>query len=141
MHDRNFEKQLDVILENTDVFGPASEALGKLSSANDSTREAAAGLQREVDRLNHQLALQIRQHSPSLNVVLGRDGRCTVKYKDYRNSLRLWPNVEHKRFECGDTPFEKAFKRYHGHTLTLEPEIIGKAVADYFKQRYASLKD
>lgn len=140
MAERMFSQVLDVLLEDAELFGPAVEALQQLDNAKGAVREAELALRQQIDVLNNQLALQIRRNNPNLVVALTRDNTCTVRYRNYNNSLNLKADPKQRIFGVGDTPFERTFTRYHGHTLALGVDILAKAVADFFKQNYRSIK-
>jgi hypothetical protein len=102
--------------------------------------EAEAGLRQQVESLNSRLALEIRRHNPALAVTMGRDGNCIIQYRSRGNRLNLRADPDGQVFECGVTPFERRFRRYHGHTLGLGVEVLGEAVAQYFRQNYRSIR-
>lgn len=137
---RLFQQQVDVILEDIELFEPVSDAFRTVQDAKMATREAENTLAQEVDALHNCLALEIRRASPALNVTMGRDGHCRVCYKNYNNILSLCADPENECFTVGDSPFERRFRRYHGHCLNCEPRVLGKAVGDFFRQNYRSLR-
>jgi len=134
-----FEHAVDLLLEETSMFIPAAQAQATLDAAHERVAAAERDLKRQIDAVHNQLALEIRQHNPALDVVLGRDGHVVVRYKNYSNVLHLYADVESKKFELGNSPFERRFRRYHGYTLDLGFEILGRAISDFFKQSYSSL--
>jgi len=140
MSQRLFGKTVDVILEDAESFMPASEALEQLSAAEQAVGEAAVKLRQEIDALNSQLALQIRRNSPSLGVSMGRDGHCVVGYGRGNKHLRMCADPSSGCFTCGDSPFERRFKRYHGHALDTDANVLGRAISDFFKQNYRSIR-
>jgi hypothetical protein len=135
-----FSKAIDVILEDTEFFVPASEALRKLADAQKVVKEAEQDLQEQIETLHNRLALEIRRENPALNVIMGRDGACTVRYRQFGNALRFNADPETQNFSCGATAFERRFRRYHGHTLDLGVSALGEAVAKFFKQNYRSIR-
>ena len=135
-----FSKTVDVILEDTEFFVPATEALQKLSDAQEVVKEAEQDLQEQIEAIHNRLALEIRRENPALNVIMGRDGSCTVKYRQFGNSLRFNADPETQQFSCGNTAFERRFRRYHGHTLELGVSALGEAIAKFFKQNYRSIR-
>ena len=137
---RLFGKTVDVLLEDSNLFEPSAVALQRVGDAKEALSHAQDELRREVEFLNSQAALEIRRVAPTLSVSLSRDGDCVIQYRGYANQLRLRADPTNGRFVCGDSPFERRFKRYHGHTLDLGPEVIGKAVADFFRQSYRSIR-
>lgn len=134
-----FIQSIDMLLEEADLFSGAEAAQQQLDTARDQVRSAEAALQSEIEAINNTLALKIRRLSPSLTVTMGRDGNCTVRYRNSGNFISLKADARGHGFVCGNSPFERRFKRYHGHTLDLEVDILAKAVSDFFKQNYRSL--
>ena len=140
-----FDKTLEVLLEGVSPdggspFTPAADALSGVQTAKDALGEAERTLQQQVETLNSRLALEIRRNNPSLNVTMGRGGGCCVRYKNFGNCLHLNADPEQQCFGCDDSPFERRFRRYHGHTLNLGEEVLGRAVSDFFRQSYKSIK-
>lgn len=133
-----FEQSIDVILEDIS-FESASEALEDVNTKKIEANDAEKKLQQEIDALNGQLAIKIRRAEPRLKIILDRHGNCVVRYKRFRNCLVLTADPKTNGFKCGDSPFEKRFRRYHGHTLA-KPEVLGDAIATFFRQNYRSLK-
>jgi len=134
------EHSIDIILENSELFLSASEASQKLADARKVVEGAENDLRQEVETLNNRLALEIRHNNPALTVMIGRDGKCVVRYRNSGNILSFTADPETRRFMCGDNPFERRFRRYHGHMLDRGPEMLGEAISRFFKQHYRSIK-
>ena len=134
------EHSIDIILENSELFLSASEAAQKLADARKVVEAAEGNLRQEVDTLNNRLALEIRHNNPALSVMIGRDGKCVVRYRNSGNILSFTADPETHRYICGNNPFERRFNRYHGHTLSLGADVLGQAISQFFKQNYRSIK-
>lgn len=136
----SIKHKLNTILENSELFKPATQALDEFKDAKNAMTEAERKLSEEIETLNNRLALEIRRANPELNVVLTREGKCAIKYKNYNNVLTLKADPTNNQYITGESRFDKRFRRYHGHTLNSTPEILGEAVSRFFTQNYRSLK-
>jgi D-ribose pyranose/furanose isomerase RbsD len=138
MERRLFEQSIDVILEDID-FSNVSAAADHVDSCKAATEDAERSLQKQIDLLNSNLAVEIRHHEPRLKVTLDRHGNCKVGYRNYPNFIVLRADPKNECFKCGSTPFERRFIRYHGQALEA-PEFLGEAIAKFFKQQYRSMR-
>lgn len=135
---RELEPQIDLLLEDEDIFGPALEADANHRQALRQQKDANDILADELDALNALLARQIRRKEPRLTVSL--DNGLIVSYKHHPNRIRFQPNVSNREFTVNDSPFERRFRRYYGHTLGSDIGVIAQSVADFFRSNYRSLK-
>jgi len=140
-----FEQTVDVLLEDipsdgSPPFSPAISALRRVNDAKEALGEAERGLQQQVEALNNRLALEIRRNNPALDVTMGRGGGCRIRYRNFGNCLNLCADPAQECFSCGSSPFERRFCRYHGHALSCGAEVLGKAVSDFFRQSYRSIR-
>ena len=135
-----FERRLDVILEENDIF---SAALGKLSEV-DNAQQGLAGLQAElrenVEQIHGMLATEIRRASQNLDVWLDRSGNVRVKYGNRARSLRIKADARSRSWVVGDSPFERQFAKYNQDALTGDPATLAKAIAHFFKSNYKAMR-
>ena len=140
---RVFGQAFDVLLEEADLFGPAYSTWQKFSEAQNTTKDIQSDLQRDIERIHQQLALEIRRNNPALTATMGRDAKkspvLTIGYRNYGNRLTFKADPQDRSFMVGDGAFERRFKRYYGHTLALGIETLGKSISDFFNQTYKSL--
>ena len=144
MDHRLSERRLNTILEETDLFGPAKTTWQEFNKTQEVMQDAKAKLHRNIERIHQQLALEIRRNNPAITVIMGRDARgnpiLTVKYRDYKNILTFKADPQDKAFMCGNSPFERRFKRYYGYTVALGIEHLAESINRFFSQNYVRLR-
>lgn len=109
-------------------------------------REEVAGLEREllcnVEKVNGQLAVLIRNRNPGLNVALG-NGECSVGYRS--KQLRLKPDFSKRTWAVDgpDPAFARRFTRRHNTATVIGDGVdeLANALSDYFATHYKTLGD
>jgi len=137
---RLFEKQLDVLLEDSTLFAAPVAKARELADVESQAETLKSELRQELDTLLNRLSLEIRKRSQALTTTQGRDGLLRVTYRNFRNGLSIRPDLESHRYIVGSTPFEREFLKANSYKLNLGPEVVAEAVVEHFKTKYKSIK-
>lgn len=140
-----FSNTLDIILaEETSQWRPLQQAM-ELVRKLDIAKQMVLDLQHRLlsmkNRINADLALNIRRRMPALNVGLDKNGFCKVGYKT--KHLLFSPDIEKGiwNVESSDNRFLSHFLKSKRSSLVIGAEIspLIEAVVAYFTNHYKSL--
>jgi len=134
----------DTLAPDTPVPDNALTTVRELAKELSEAKQNVADLERRYNqaygRLADQLAHQVRQSQPKLDVGL-RNGNCSIGY--CTKSLVMKPDVESGIWAVNspDKAFARRFHRKHGSTTGLDGELgpMVQAIVRYFTDHYSTL--
>lgn len=143
----DFSETLDIILEESQnpwqPLNRAMELVRKLDIAKQMVLDLQHQLMSMKNKVNADLALNIRRKMPSLNVGLDKNGSCKVGYKS--KHLIFSPDIE-KGIWCvqsSDDRFANRFQKLKRHDLIIGADAtpLINAIVGYFTSHYKSLDE
>ena len=134
----------DTLAPDTPVPGNALTAVRELAKELVEAKQNVVDLERRYcqayEQLAHQLAHQVRQSQPKLDVN-SRDGNCSVGFCS--KSLVMKPDLDGGIWAVNspDKAFARRFHRRHGATTGLDGKLgsLAQAVVQYFTNHYRTL--
>jgi hypothetical protein len=134
----------DTLALDTPVPDNALTSVRELAKELAEAKQNVADLERRYtqayERLGNQLACQVRQSQPRLDVGF-RNGHCSIGY--CTKSLVMRPDLESGVWTVNspDKAFARRFHKRHGSITGLDGELgtLVQAIVQYFTDHYSTL--
>lgn len=141
----SFSETLDFILTEDQSQLPlqkAMEIVRKLNIAKQMVVDLQHRLLTAKNKINVELALNLRKRMPSLNIGIDKSGSCKVGYRS--KSLTFSPDIENGIWivQSSDPRFARRFQKLKRYDLIIGSSDITPlidAVVEYFTGHYKSL--
>jgi hypothetical protein len=142
----DFDATLNILLEDANVdwqpMAQAQELVQQLGDAKRKLTQIKHQLSMVKNQIIADLAMQIRRHSPALNVGLDH-GYCKVGYKT--KHLLLTPDLINGvwKVKASDANFANKFQKARLRDLFLDSsiEVLIQSISDYFLEHYKTLEE
>lgn len=124
---------------NFDPIPQAFQLVDDLNRTKEQIGELTQQIMGIVEHINAILASEIRKRQPNLPINLA-NGCCTCGYKS--SSITIHPDLEKKQWNFdSNSRFARRFLRENGHLKNMDKiQTLAHAIADYFNDRYRSLR-
>ena len=140
---KKFNKLLSEAIDQAEEpLGPYTSARDLLTQVKD-TEQIIQDLQLRISHLKEQLisslGSEVRKRQPKLEIGL-QNGTCSTGYRSKR--IMCKPDFEKGTWNISGSPFAAKFARTYPHLSKMSDDLgpLAHAIADYFNDRYRTLK-
>jgi hypothetical protein len=144
---QSFSNALNILLEeehgSSEAMQQALHVYRKIEATKHSINDLYHRLGSLKNKINAELAVNIKKTMPALNVGLDKNGNCKIGYKT--KHLILNPDIEGRSWSVtsSDPRFSNKFIKLHRRTLMVNINLdsLISAITNYFGDYYKSLSE